>query len=225
MISERGFDRLMAFSDAVVAIAVTLLVLPLVDLPGTITDGTDASTSTAASIGQVLSDVHNQLIAFGVSFVVILRLWFAHHRIFEHFRTADAATQLMNFAWLATIVVLPFPTALMSTPVADHGAVALYVAVLLVSTVLLQAMAWWVRHHLDLADEHDDAARAWLAARQDWATPASMMLALIIAIIVPSVGPWVMLMLFLAPVLELLRKAFTRRFRPGRRERETTPGH
>jgi len=197
MTQGRAFDRLLAFSDAVVAIALTLLVLPLVDLPHAVTEN--------ANIGRVLADASNELIAFGVSFLVIWRLWASHHRIFGHCHAIDRPTAVVNFIWLATIVVLPFPTALLSTPVSERGAVPLYVAVLLVSTVTLQVMTWRTRHRPGMVDPGDSDSRDWLAGRTDWATPASMVLALILSLVFLTIGPWVMFLLFLPLVLAGLR--------------------
>jgi uncharacterized membrane protein len=199
MTTEKGFDRLIAFSDAVVAIALTLLVLPLVDLPGEIADGTN--------LGDVLANAHNELIAFGVSFLVIWRLWTEHHQIFGHYRVADHVTMTMNFVWLATIVVLLFPTALLSTAISEHGAEPLYLGVLLVSSLMLIALTWRVRHHPELAERGDDA---WATQGVDWATPAAMLLALILALIVPELGPWVMVLLAGPLLVGLLRNAFRR---------------
>lgn len=205
MTSEKGFDRLIAFSDAVVAIAMTLLVLPLVDLPGDIADGTN--------LGDVLSGAQNELIAFGVSFLVIWRLWVEHHRIFQHYRAADHATITLNFVWLATIVVLPFPTALLSTTVSGHGAEPLYLAVLLVSSLMLVGLTWRVRHRPELGDPAD---AAWLSRGSDWTTPASMLLALILALLLPGIGSWVMMLLLLPLAIGLLRTGLGRLTRPRR---------
>lgn len=181
-----GLARLIAFADAVVAIAMTLLVLPLVELPSRFSEG--------ESILAVLIDAHNELIAFTVSFLVIWRLWLGHHRIFAHYRDADARTMTLNLLWLATIVILPFPTALLSTPTVEHGAVTLYAAVLLISTLTLQAMAWRIRHSPGVPADH-----------LDWATPLCMTAALIASVIAPPAGPWVLLILLGSPILDWLR--------------------
>ena len=72
--TPRGLDRLVKFSDATVAIAITLLILPLVDFAGDIAH---------ESLGKVLTTHSGAIISFAVTFAVIGRFWFAHHRIFE----------------------------------------------------------------------------------------------------------------------------------------------
>src|SRR3712207_2209345 len=71
--TDRGLDRLVTFLDAVVAIAITLLVLPLVDvIPD---EGRDVD------LGALLADEAGRFGAFALSFAVIAQLWLVHHRI------------------------------------------------------------------------------------------------------------------------------------------------
>ena len=74
MRTERGLHRLMNFSDAVVAIAITLLILPLVD---------SASNIGKGSVGPFLQHHDTQLLAFGLSFAVIWNFWWSQHQMHE----------------------------------------------------------------------------------------------------------------------------------------------
>ena len=67
MRTARGLERLIHFTDAVAAIALTLLVLPLTEIPGTL-DG-------SGSFGEVFTEHFGELTAFGISFLVIWTLW------------------------------------------------------------------------------------------------------------------------------------------------------
>src|SRR3954454_3821630 len=91
MRTERGLDRFVTFLDAVVAIAITLLVLPLVDVIG----GTHAGRDLAS----VFSDEAGTFGTFFLSFALIARLWLAHHRIVEGVGAYDGAFLLVNLAW------------------------------------------------------------------------------------------------------------------------------
>ena len=96
-----GFERFLLFSDAVFAIAITLLVLDL-----------KPSLSSAGEF--VIAPVIPNLIGFGLSFYVVGRYWLAHHQLFEAVRTYDRRLLTANLAFLASIVFLPFPTSVVA---------------------------------------------------------------------------------------------------------------
>jgi uncharacterized membrane protein len=190
MPSDAGFRRLLAFSDAVVAIAITLLILPLVDTAGTI---------GSESIGTFLGDNRTKLLAFLLSFAVIGRFWWAQHQVHKRVMTYNPVFVSGMFVWLFGIVFLPFPTELLSSAVkSGPGIHALYVGTLLVATVgvLIQQSA--VVHLPELQDEeHRGEARITLAVIQALA----IALALVLAIAVPAVGLWgLLLLLVLYPI-------------------------
>src|SRR5215475_14752937 len=130
----RNAERLIMFSDAVVAIAATLLILPLVDTAGAI---------GGRSVGQLLSDDWHELFAFGLSFVVIYRFWLLHHDIYRYVVRYSAALAWMNGLWLLSIVFLPFPTELLGS---EHGTpvigVGLYIGTMAVSTAANLGTQW-----------------------------------------------------------------------------------
>src|SRR5918998_5814172 len=73
--TDRGLDRLVTFLDAVVAIAITLLVLPLVDvLP---------DEGGTVPLGDLLAEEARRFVTFLLSFAVIAQLWLVHHRLVE----------------------------------------------------------------------------------------------------------------------------------------------
>ena len=78
---ERGLERLVLFSDAVVAIALTLLILPL----------TDVEIEAGQTLVEVLRNYSGKLLAFGISFAVIARYWLGHHSIFKDVRPTTGA--------------------------------------------------------------------------------------------------------------------------------------
>lgn len=201
--TERGFDRVINFSDAVVAIALTLLVLPLVDLPAGYTEGTN--------LGTLLSQSSGELTAFGISFVVIWRLWVVHHRILECYRGYDQLLLALNFGWLLTIVFLPFPTALLSTDLVDRGATPLYIGVLLVSVLLLAGIAELARRRPQLTRSDDEQVRVRLGSAINWVPPGLLVVALLLSLVVPRLGPWSLLVLVLTPAVGRLRARLRRR--------------
>jgi uncharacterized membrane protein len=100
-----GVGRALALTDAVVAIAMTLLVLPLVEVAG------EVDTN---ELGSFLSDHWDLFLSFVISFVVIYVFWSAHgvaFRRIENLHTEARALPLLNLWWLLLIAFLPFPTA------------------------------------------------------------------------------------------------------------------
>jgi uncharacterized membrane protein len=100
-------DRLILFSDAVVAIAITLLAI---DLP----------VPTGDTVSQYWSSVRQNgghYAAFAISFVAIAAAWNHHHDIFRYARSMDSRLRSLNTAWLLTIVLNPFATKLLT----GHG--------------------------------------------------------------------------------------------------------
>src|SRR5215813_5536469 len=92
-------ERLVFFSDAVVAIAITLLAL---DLPVPQGQGNmDLLHSARNNL--------NDYLAFGISFVVIAAHWRGHHRVFRYVRAVGPILR-WNLLWLFFIVITPFAT-------------------------------------------------------------------------------------------------------------------
>ena len=187
---ERGLGRLISFSDAIVAIAATLLVLPLADAAA------DIRTRT---VSQVLSDNRQAIIAFALSFVVILRFWLVHHRMYEHVVDYTHSLILVNTVWLFCIVFIPFPTELIGK---REGAVAdgLYIGTILAATAAGTVGQWILVRTPTLVSE---PARRTLTLVPAITTTVGMVLAFVIAIMFPVIGLWALLLLFPASWVEL----------------------
>lgn len=136
----QDLDRLLTFVDAIVAIAITLLVLPLAELAGEVDDG--------QSVWQLLQDHAGQFGAFLLSFVVIARIWMAQHRIVRGARDTDRRLAAWLITWSLTIVFLPFPTALLSNAGSQAATKVLYFGTLALSAALLALIAVDVRRVL-----------------------------------------------------------------------------
>ena len=96
----KATERLAFFSDAVVAIAITLLAI---DLP----------LPTGSTTGEFLASMSEDsfdYLAFLISFLVIGSHWRVHHSVFRHVRRADGAVVLLNQLWLLLVVLTPFFT-------------------------------------------------------------------------------------------------------------------
>jgi uncharacterized membrane protein len=102
------FSRVLAFSDGLFAIAMTLLVVGI-GVP-TLTDGGDEGELLDA-----YGDLVPEIISFFISFAVIGRYWVAHHRFFRLLGAMDYPLARTNLVYLGFIAFLPFPTAVLGT--------------------------------------------------------------------------------------------------------------
>jgi uncharacterized membrane protein len=210
---ERSAERLIAFADAVVAIAITLLVLPLAEVPR------DEQGDTIHSFsGQLTLDL-SPLIGFAVSFFVIARFWWGHHQTFAPVRRWSWPLVAVNVLWLFTIVLLPAVTAVAFEydPRKNPLAVAVYVATMLVSSLLLTGLSVVV--HLDRTVAPDaggvDSRNRVIGGA---AASVALALALVIGTTVPAINYWALWLLAVTGPFEfLVRRAYRRRDATRRR--------
>ena len=180
--SERGLDRLVNFSDATVAIAITLLILPLVEAADDL--GTE-------SLQQFAGGHSGLLIAFAVSFAVIGRLWMLHHQFFETVEDYTRPVVALNLLWLAGIVFIPFvANATSATSGLRRDVDVLYIATLVVISGSLTAIQvlYSRRPAMLRASETPDLLAA--------VTPlAAIVLAGVLAALVPGGLLWLLLLI------------------------------
>ncbi len=96
-----SLERLVFFSDAVIAIAMTLLAadlkLPQLD-----------PASAASQLPAALASIQPQVVSFGISFMVIGIYWLSHHRTFTYITHYDHRLAVLNLVFLFFIVIMPF---------------------------------------------------------------------------------------------------------------------
>ncbi|HEX4254077.1 MAG TPA: TMEM175 family protein [Streptosporangiaceae bacterium] len=103
-------DRLLALSDGVVAIALTLLILQItVPAASAVGKNPDSASGLAAALAKSSDD----WIAYGISFYVISQFWLNHHRVFRQIDKQVDGLAAWNFAFLFTISVMPFTSDLL----------------------------------------------------------------------------------------------------------------
>lgn len=175
----RSAERLITFTDAVVAIAITLLALPLADLPAEYAhEGMDV----------LLEHAFGPLVGFVISFFVIARLWWAHHRIFQHVVRWDGPLVVLTVFWLFTIVLLAPVTGLPGSfeLYGDRIAIGIYIGTILVSSALLTLLARHVHRVPELTDGHDDEAGKRLFNSAE--TTTSFVIAFVVGTAVPAIN-------------------------------------
>jgi uncharacterized membrane protein len=130
----RGLDRVINFSDAVFAIAITLLVLNLRTPHLT---GHDLDHRLLDALGHDTG----LLIGFVISFFVIARFWITHHRLSLLLRRVDTTFMVLNLVFLALIVFIPFPAEILGSYGGTTTAVVFY-AGSMVATGLMSGATW-----------------------------------------------------------------------------------
>jgi uncharacterized membrane protein len=129
-VREFDYDRTVALSDALFAIALTLLVLNLT-VPALIRPG-------AASFWHALAANSGELLSYVVSFAVIGLFWTRHHAFFRGIRRVDGRLLGLNLLYLGIVAFLPFPTRILGVYGDRPEAVAVYaVTISLVSLVAI----------------------------------------------------------------------------------------
>ncbi len=190
---HRDLDRLLTFVDAVVAIAITLLVLPLAEAGNEVGEG---------GVAELLHAHVNDLFGFALSFVVIARLWLGQHRIVSGVVLPSNLMTWLLLGWTFTIVFLPFPTSLAASTDQDPLAKILYIGTMAVSSLFLALIAWAVGRDRSVrdTDEAPDVA-------QSAGIAAGFVVALVITLAFPATGYWPLLLLLLVdPLVRFVRR-------------------
>jgi uncharacterized membrane protein len=106
-VTASGTERLVMFSDAVIAIAITLLVLDirLPELPAQAD-----STALAAALVSIMP----KIAAYVLSFLVVGEFWYVHHLRFRYILRSDARLIWLNLVFLMTIGFVPFASSVLS---------------------------------------------------------------------------------------------------------------
>jgi uncharacterized membrane protein len=200
---ERSVERLIFFSDAVTAIAITLLALDL----------TPPSGATVSAFWSSVRQNDLTYLAFLVSFITIAASWSDHHDAFRHIRRADPRLRNLNMFWLLTIIIVPFATKLLT--VNGHDALTVHafrwgfyaLVQVLTSAALFAMVRHMISHRLqEPGTEKQDRSAA------DWRTYGPMLgFALSIPVFFATTYGWVLWI-----VVPLLTRRLFRR-RPGHR--------
>jgi uncharacterized membrane protein len=153
-------NRLEAFSDGVIAVAITLLVLDLY-VPG----------DMHASLAQNLVHEWPRFAAYVVSFLTIGIIWINHHSMISRLQRSDHVILVLNLLLLLTIAVLPFATRLMATYVnqgrGQQTAAVVYSGALLTMALVFSALNRTILlHRAELIDPPIDEAERRLIFRR-----------------------------------------------------------
>ncbi len=192
-------ERVKAFADAVVAIALTLLILPLMESVSEVAGaGDDASTWLLEHGGQLLS--------FLLSFVLIAMFWIMHHRLFSRVERVTTGLIWLLAAWLLTIVWLPVATAVAGRMEdEDAAAKSLYIGSLVLVSVMSLVIRLYLRAHPAL---HTLDRRELVSGLADDISQVLLFaLALVVTLLIPVVGYYSLLAMALSgPAQKVIRR-------------------
>jgi uncharacterized membrane protein len=110
LIDATGTARLETFSDGVLAIAATLLVLEI---------GVDSNLH--GSLGDALFDLWPSYLAYAASFLTIGIIWVNHHAVFDLIGRVDRTLLFLNTMLLLVVAFFPFPTRLVAEFLDEGG--------------------------------------------------------------------------------------------------------
>jgi uncharacterized membrane protein len=164
---QRDTMRLVAFSDAVFAITVTLLVLEI------------KPPADYTNLLHGLLELWPSYLAYAVTFLFIGQLWANHHVMFDHIRAADRVVLLLNTLLLMAVAFLPFATSVLAGSMrsgdGERTAVVFYGIAFVLAALTFNAVWQYASRHGLLTETLDPAgataigrrfqlALAWLSA-------------------------------------------------------------
>jgi len=192
-----GIDRLLALTDGVVAIALTLLVLQL-QVPAR--DTIDNARS-ASELWKALGVDGGELTSYLVSFVVIAQFWLVHHRILRTMRGHSEGLAWRNFAFLLTLTLMPFTSELMGRYSDNPLAITLFGINLVAISLTTQWIYIFAAGHDLLSDARRSQYEERVGQVRAVLTVAVTSLALVVAWTDTGAARYVWLLFLVVPVI------------------------
>ncbi len=140
-LNQLGLERLVFFSDAVYAIAITLLVIDLRLPPG-------SGELNSAELARALLSMLPQFFTYVLSFLVIGSFWSSHHTKFRYVNRYNRTLITLNMLLLMAVAFIPFPTSVLGES-GNATATILYASAIILAS-LLSALEWWYAVRRDL---------------------------------------------------------------------------
>jgi uncharacterized membrane protein len=180
---EVEFGRIVAFSDGVFSIAITLLVLGITidkDIP-------------RDELAHALWEQHEALLAYAISFAVIARFWLVHHSFFSEVRAFDSRLIALNMLYLGFLVLIPFSSQVLGDYGGQLPAVIVYSANLAIVVLIGQWMSWDARRAglvvVDARTSRENLLRSLFIA-------LVFLASIVVALFDASIAPFVWFLLF-----------------------------
>ena len=173
--AEEGIGRILALSDGVFAIAMTLLILEIA-VP---------ATTSNADLPKALLHLWPRYLAYVLSFVVIARFWATHHVAFRLIARYDTVLVWLNLLLLMFVSFLPFPTAVLGAHNGSAAAAVLYAAAVVLAGAASAAYWWYASGRGGLVSPDVGASRVRAMRARGLSAPVFFALTLPVAAFAP----------------------------------------
>jgi uncharacterized membrane protein len=174
-------NRIEAFSDGVIAVAITLLVLEFKVPEISLAHGEGA-------LIQALLHAAPKFAAYFTSFIIVAVWWVAHHQLFHALHKTNRTLLWINTLFLMWVCLIPFPTALIGDYPTSHTAAFLYGAIATLTAASFILMRWYVSCKAKLlkTDLPEDAVRRTI--KKGMLSPILHLIGMLIAVLTPVVA-------------------------------------
>jgi uncharacterized membrane protein len=182
-------SRLLALSDGVIAIVITLLVLEITvpEIP---------VGSPISVLPDLILEEWNEFFGFVLSFLVIASYWVNHRRIFVHIEKHDKGIVWLNLLFLLMVAFVPFASSVFATYPDQFG--VMFLAGTLALTGFSLALLWLYASRKQLVEEGLASRAVEIQAARFLASPFVFVLSIIVAAFNPGFG--ILTWLLLVPI-------------------------
>jgi uncharacterized membrane protein len=190
--AERRFDydRTVALSDGVFAIALTLLVLNV--------SAPSLGPGHEGVLGSRLLDHGQEYLSYALGFAVIALLWVRHHTLYRGIDRIDTRLTVNNLVYLGLVAFLPYPTRILGLYGSQPAAIVLYATTVTAVTIVARLMIV----HAMRAGLLSDAGRREVRRREHWViVPVVFLLSIPISFVSTSAALYSWALLFIVPLV------------------------
>ena len=177
MIEGKSLERLISFTDAIVAVAITLLILPITDFFGELNATNFTHELQTGRFGQMM-------VGFFISFFTIFSFWNSHRRLLATTEKINKWAAWFNMIWILAIIAIPATTDLIVN-VSGFVVTFTYGVILLIGSLSAVMLRHSIHGRLHLSD---------------MVTSNALIVCLILCAIWPTLGPNVFFLLLLTPL-------------------------
>ena len=145
-------DRVLALSDGVFAIVITILVLEIA-VPPNLSEG---------SLFQALEELRPTLLAWVISFLITGMYWVGHRDLFSRVRAVNRDLVWLNLLFLLTACLIPFAASVLGEYPDKPVAMGIYGIVVIAVSLMRLVMYWYLMRRPALVVDPQPAGRSWL---------------------------------------------------------------